>query len=506
MEIAHPSPSSQQFCPISYERHRPEETLLYKVIQENIETFLANIDREPTPKGLPKYVKEEFYKFLRCGLLQYGFLRVKCQSCTHEKITAFSCKGRGFCPSCGGKRMAETAAWLTDAVIPNVAVRQWVLSLPIPMRYLVATHPRIQSALLEITIRVISTFLKKKTHNTTYQTGTVTVIQRFGSALNLTPHFHMLFLDGIYSIKDGMAEFHKAEEPTDEEVKEILSKIARRSLKYLVKKGYFSLEEDCFSMGEDPFVEREPALAELLFASSRYRIATGERKGQKIRKLGALTEAFYEEPELKGTRCANLKGFSLHANTSIPEDAPERLEKICSYILRPPIATQRLSQRRDGELVYQLKKIYDDGTDRILFSPLEFIEKLSALVPPPKHHLVRYHGILAPHSKFRPLVVPNKVTEEEKKDDPSPSSPPDTPSPDTGTKTKRLTWAQLLQRVFDIDIRHCPQCGGEMKAIAAITEKAIIEKILTHLGLPTEPPTLTPARAPPQQEFSHFIT
>jgi hypothetical protein len=260
-------------------------------------------------------------------------------------------------------------------------------------------------------------------------------------------------------------------------------------------------------MGEDPFVEKEPLLAELLFASSRHQIATGERKGQKIRKLGALTQAFYEEPELKGKRCANLKGFSIHANTEVQRDDKKRLENLCQYILRPPVATKRLSQRKDGELVYQLKKIYDDGTDRILFSPLEFLEKLAALVPPPKHHLIRYHGILAPHSKWRHLIVPNKNkgSETEKGKDEAAllvTTPPDPLLPDAGTKRKRLTWAQLLQRVFDIDISHCPQCGGTMKAISAITEKTVIDKILTHMGLPTEPPRVTPARAPPQKEFS----
>lgn len=502
MQGVHAESSAGDLRPISYERHRPEQTLLYKVIQENIETFLADLERDPNRKGLPKYVKEEFHKFLHCGLLQFGFLRCKCESCSHEKLVAFSCKGRGFCPSCCGKRMAQTAAWLTDDVIPNVPVRQWVLSLPIPMRYLVATHPRIQSALLEITIRVISTFLKKKirkkgSDGSTFQTGTVTVIQRFGSALNLTPHFHMLFLDGVYSINNGIAEFHKTEAPSDDEIKEILSKIAKRCLKYLVKKGYFSIEEDSFSMGEDPLVEKEPILAELLFASSKYQIATGQRKGQKIRKLGALTRAFYEEPELKGKRCANLKGFSLHANTEVQGDK-KRLENLCQYILRPPVATKRLSQRNDGELVYQLKKVYDNGTDRILFSPSEFLEKLAALVPPPNHHLIRYHGILAPHSKWRHLVVSNDQNKGSETEDGKNEAPP--------TQRKRLTWAALLQRVFDIDIHHCPQCGGTMKAIAAITEKTVIDKILTHLGIPTAPPRVSPARAPPQLEFSHFMS
>ena len=80
--------------------------------------------------GLPEFVKKEFDGFLKCGVLAHGFLRVQCISCKHEKLVAFSCKKRGFCPSCGARRMAETAAHLTDKVFPKKPMRQWVLTFP----------------------------------------------------------------------------------------------------------------------------------------------------------------------------------------------------------------------------------------------------------------------------------------------------------------------------------------------------------------------------------------
>jgi hypothetical protein len=98
-------------------------------VQEHIETFFAQVETE-TGSGLPDFVKDEFDAFLECGILAHGFLRLRCTDCTHEKLVAFSCKRRGFCPSCGGRRMAQTAVHLLDHVIPNVPVRQWVLSLP----------------------------------------------------------------------------------------------------------------------------------------------------------------------------------------------------------------------------------------------------------------------------------------------------------------------------------------------------------------------------------------
>ena len=108
-----PAPSGGQF---HYERRRPEETTLYQVVQEHLENFLAQVEAEPGA-SLPDFVKDEVDAFLECGILAQGFLRLRCGECAHEKLVAFSCKRRGFCPSCGARRMAETAAHLVHYVI-----------------------------------------------------------------------------------------------------------------------------------------------------------------------------------------------------------------------------------------------------------------------------------------------------------------------------------------------------------------------------------------------------
>src|SRR5918996_4159419 len=141
-----------------YERRRPEETILYQLVQQNLESFLAQVETE-SGSGLPEFVKDEFDAFLACGILAHGFLRLRCSECGHEKLVAFSCKRRGFCPSCGARRMAETAAHLVDCVIPRVPVRQWVISFPIPLRVLFAAHPQLLAPVLQIVHRVISTSL-----------------------------------------------------------------------------------------------------------------------------------------------------------------------------------------------------------------------------------------------------------------------------------------------------------------------------------------------------------
>jgi Transposase zinc-binding domain len=143
---------------VHYERRRPEETILYQLVQENLESFLAQVEAEGG-SGLPEFVKAEFDAFLACGILAHGFLRLRCSQCAHEKLVVFSCKRRGFCPSCGARRMAETAAHLADHVIPPVPVRQWVLSLPIPLRLLFAAQPQLLAPLSQVIHRVIAGFL-----------------------------------------------------------------------------------------------------------------------------------------------------------------------------------------------------------------------------------------------------------------------------------------------------------------------------------------------------------
>jgi hypothetical protein len=125
-------------CAPVRQRREPEKTVLYRVLQEHLETFLARIEADETRGSLPRFVVRELRAFLECGVLAHGFCRVRCADCGKDELVAFSCKRRGFCPSCGARRMAETAAHLVDHVLPDVPYRQWVLSLPHRVRFLCA--------------------------------------------------------------------------------------------------------------------------------------------------------------------------------------------------------------------------------------------------------------------------------------------------------------------------------------------------------------------------------
>jgi hypothetical protein len=161
------------------------------------------------------------------------------------------------------------------------------------------------------------------------------------------------------------------------------------------------------------------------------------------------------------------------------------LEQLCRYITRRALANERLKRNRAGQVVLQLKSPYKDGTTHIVMEPLEFMEQLAALVPRPRLHLIRFHGVLAPNAKLRSQIVPAPLER---------ASGTASDDAHAQSASRRTSWARLLKRVFDIEIEHCPNCGGGLKIIAAIEDPPVIDKILRHLGLPTRAPPRAPAR------------
>ena len=186
-----------------YERHRPEATLLYQLVEEHYPGFLAALAARG--RTLPGYVQQEFAAYPKSGRLDQGFPRVRCTQCHAERLVAYSCKRRGFCPSSAARRMVETAALLVDEVLPREPLRQRVLSVPFPLRYLFATDPATMGAVLGIVYRASAAHLVKNAGLTqaTGKTGAVTLIQRFGSALNLNIHFHLAVLDAVYELGES---------------------------------------------------------------------------------------------------------------------------------------------------------------------------------------------------------------------------------------------------------------------------------------------------------------
>jgi Putative transposase len=166
-----------------------------------------------------------------------------------------------------------------------------------------------------------------------------------------------------------------------------------------------------------------------------------------------------------------------------------RWEQLCRYITRPALANERVHANAAGQVVLKLKTPWRDGTTHLVISPLELMQRLAALVPRPRLHLICFDGALAPNAKLRAQAVPQEIEQPTEA-----TAPVECEAICTHHRPVRLSWPKLLKRVFEIDMEHCPNCGGELKIIAAILEAPVIEKTLMHLGLEARVAPRAPAR------------
>lgn len=454
--------------PKGYERHRPEKTLLYQVIAKHIKLFFKKCEESGHP--VPNFIRKEFEGFLRCGVLSYGFARVYCQECKYDRLIGFSCKKRGFCGSCLARRMSETSGRLLDEIIPHIPTRQWVLSVPAPLRYLIAYDNDALNIVMTVFMNTLSSYLRLKAKKsggkalgaTDYFAGSVSVIQRFGSACNLNTHIHSQVSDGAYALlPDDKPHFLRVAPPSEEEIKKLTIKIACRIHRYLEKR----MEE----VDHDELLEKQPLLAKCYAASIRYLSAFGLSRGKPLLRVIDQRDA---NPEIKDER--TVMGFNLHASEAIESEDRAGLERTLRYMGRPPLSKERLKMAADGErLILTLKSKWRDGTEKILLTPTDLVERLVALIPPPRKNQIRYHGFFGPNSKLRRQIIDDKDKLGYK-----------------GNRICRPDFAKLMARVFEIDVLECPRCKSRMQRISFIQDPKAILGILRSLKMGTAPPDI----------------
>jgi hypothetical protein len=204
-------------------------------------------------------------------------------------------------------------------------------------------------------------------------------------------------------------------------------------------------------------------------------------------------------------------GYTIHAGVWLDgKDAPdgwgrEKLEKVCRYLLRPAFSEERLSRRADGKIEVGLRKPRGDGGTSVV---LELLEKLAALVPAPRSHVVRYHGALGPSHEWRAAVLPPPPEEDSAECRPRPEIEPwddeeeDRPVREGSRRRRKPTdWATLIRRSLKLDALSCPKCGDRMKMISTITEPGLVRRMLRSMGWSAEIPPRGPPRSYPSGEF-----
>jgi hypothetical protein len=278
-------------------------------------------------RGLPRYVERDFTRYLECGVLAHGFARVRCESCKDELLVAFSCKGRGVCPSCNAKRAHVTAVHLVERVLPHV-------------------------------LRAVFALQRRRARRQGLcggQAGAVSFVQFFGSALQVTPHFHSLVPDGVFVPREGGVRFEALPPPTQAEVERLLRVVRHRVLRLLENRGALPAQGP-----ED--------------AQQAYQAHSLQ---QRLRWL----ELDVLLPPNKQPRCSFLEGFSLHANTHLHANDRRGLERLCRYGARGALALERLSRAADSRIAWRMKRPLPDGTTHLFFTGLALLRRVASLVP-----------------------------------------------------------------------------------------------------------------------------
>ena len=471
-------------APAIYRRRQPEKTTLNQAVAEHWPRFLARA--EETERPVPKFVRREFEAFLACGIIENGAVRVRCPTCGFDRLVALSCKSRsGLCGSCAARRMVDVATHICTNVIPDVPVRQWVITVPPPVRYLLAYDAALLAAVTSIFVHAVFAHLRqvarrelKLQKGARIESGAVCVPQRFNSALGLAPHLHAIVADGVWvqSVPEAPPTFHALPEPSKAELAAVAWSTCERTVKLLKKRGMW-LDAD---PSQDRLAQDEPLLAALATASIAGVLAMGPHAGQRPMRL--FGRAARDDPERDEKPPKNAYGFDLHAGARASAQDSKGRERLCRYLLRPPLSNDRLRRTADGKYQIALKRIWDDGTAAIVISGEELMTRLAVLVPPPRVHTTRYFGVFAPRSQLRRLVVPLS---------PPTSKGAGHSGEDCGEHNHRyrLKWAQALAKVFEVDISECPRCRQKgMQQIAVITDAHALRAIVAAIERKGEPP------------------
>ena len=409
-----------------YTPRRPQHSPLYRVLFDHFDALeRVHEERfEPTHGPLRHAARTAVGRFLDCGLLEHGFARVRCAECRAEFLVAFRCKGRHFCPSCHARRLAEWSVWLDELLLSHVPHRQVVLTVPKRLRPYFLHDRRRLGGLSRVAYRVLRDYLRTALGAGEVVPGAIVCVQSFGSTAHWHPHLHVLMSDGGYR-RDGTYLPAPAHDGA------VLVEAWRRAVL-----AWFVAED---------WLSEEAAASMLAWPHS---------------------------------------GFTAHVGPEIAGDDRASLLRVARYSARAPVAEGRLrydAARAEVELVSDAQGGPYAGVHRM--TALAFIARWVQHVPERYETRVRYYGAYATRRRlwWRRRGVEVAGAAGASGAECAPSSEPSTAGDWPALRARRRRWAELLRRVFQVEIEVCPDCGGAMRILSFITAAAPVRRILTHV-------------------------
>jgi hypothetical protein len=421
--------------PAVYRPRDPRKTPLFRLLETHYEPVKLHWEQrfERRYGFFCGFWDRAVARYLDCGVWDHGFARIRCDTCRHEMLVAFSCKQRGLCPSCSAKRGAELGAFLIEHVKEDVGHAQWVFTIPKLLRPLFFKIRHLRSHLARMAWETVRELMAAAVEQPDLRPGMVAVIQTFGDRVNPHPHVHALVTRGGWTRDDRFLPV--------------------------------------------PFVD--PGVAQRLFQHKV--LALLQREALITQDRAALLLSWRHT------------GFSVHNSVRVAPDDSDGLEALVRYLMRPPVSLARLRLLPGGRDVLHLPK--GNGDDPGAASPervdaLEYVARVLAQIPEPKKHQVRYYGFYSCAARGK------RLRDQRGGEDPAHAVQPAEPLPPPDTAAMRKRWADLLRRVYEVDPLVCPRCAGTMRVVSFITQPAVIRRILEHLSRQRRPVTRPPPPRP----------
>jgi hypothetical protein len=402
---------------------------LFRLLDTHYEEFRDVYDeRFSKLYGFCRPVTDEVVgKYLQCGDPHFGFARIRCKECGAEYLRAFSCKCRGFCPSCSKRKSLDLAIFLEEELFRSVPHRHWVWSVPKMLRLHFLHHRKLLPKLCRCAWDSLTMFLHETLDRRDVFPGGILVPQTFGGMANWNPHVHALITD---TCRDR--------------------------------------EGNCYTMPEISTTDIQGI--EKLFA------------GLVFRTL--LEEGMISEELVENMRSWKHSGFSVHCGKPIKACDADGRKTLSEYISRAPFSLERMSFNEGSDTVLYRGEHFHPTLARNfdVSDPLEWIARITSHIPKKGAKQVIYYGAYSQawRGRERRQGILQKAPAEED----STSSIKDRSS---YSRRRRQLWAVLLKKVWDIDALKCPKCGGQMKVISFIEQPFVIRRILKHLDLWEDP-------------------